>query len=678
MKKRGFTLAELLGVIVIIGILLLITTPLIINRIKNRGNEAEGVGYELIYNAAEQVVNEDETKYPKGHSYCIKISELIKMGKLSSPVLNIKTGEKLDDKTVLVKKSLSGHISYNIYDSEKCEQMKEVEPIDILIDNTTCVGNNIGTNIVITYPNQIGTDYKHTNENGDYVNDSIDINNRTVTENYKKNTTIIAQFIYNGKTIKEERQIDNIDDKKPKIESIAPNGNNNWIKSTEITVNIKEEGCGLKNNQTLSYGWTTDKNQIPSTLKTIQIPNTNALNAQVKIPASSSANLTGTYYLYIMEGIEDIVGNKSEKFVSGAFKFDNTPPSCGTWTGERTAWANTNTTIYVGCTDSHSGCVNNKYRVQSFTSGTTKTKELSKVIKDKVGNEQTCSKTANVYIDKEKPSCSTWTGESTTWTKSNRTISVGCTDSGSGCKSNTYTVKSFTSGTTKTSAVSKEIQDNVGNKQTCSKTANIYVDKGKPTCGTWTGESTTWTNSNRTIAVGCTDTGSGCTNAKYTVKSYTSGSTRTDSLSKIITDNVGNEQTCSKTANIYVDKIAPTISYSTLSGTYKTETLPYKNYTFYYQDNSGGSGLKKFSSGVYFQAYSITDSGCNSGWKDAGGDLCSYTQNNNASAFWRAYRVKDNAGNTSKIVCSYLHNNGTYQKSGPSSTCTVNGKSFSN
>ncbi|MBR3230143.1 MAG: hypothetical protein IKF91_04895, partial [Bacilli bacterium] len=199
-----------------------------------------------------------------------------------------------------------------------------------------------------------------------------------------------------------------------------------------------------------------------------------------------------------------------------------------------------------------------------------------------------------------------------------------------------------------------------------------------PTCGSWTGESTTWTNANRTIKVGCTDTGSGCTSSSYTVKSYTSGTTQTQPLKKAIEDKVGNEMTCRKTANVYVDKVAPTISYSKLSGTYRTETLPYKGYTFYYKDNSGGSGLKKFSTGEYFQAYAITTSGCNSGWKAAGSDLCTNDQNNRAEGFWRAYRVKDNAGNVSKIVCSYLSNGGSYVTSGPSEPCTVNGKPFTN
>ena len=123
-----------------------------------------------------------------------------------------------------------------------------------------------------------------------------------------------------------------------------------------------------------------------------------------------------------------------------------------------------------------------------------------------------------------------------------------------------------------------------------------------------------------------------------------------------------------------VNKIPPNIS---IVKWQKTEALPYKGYTFYYKDNDGGAGIQKNSSGEYFQAYTITNSGCNSGWKDAGGDLCTAAQNNNASAYWRGYRVKDAAGNSSKVVCSYLNNNGTFYKSGPSDTCTVNGKSFS-
>ena len=79
-------------------------------------------------------------------------------------------------------------------------------------------------------------------------------------------------------------------------------------------------------------------------------------------------------------------------------------------------------------------------------------------------------------FDGEKPVCGTVEGESTKWTNSNRTIIVGCSDSSSGCRSNTFS-KTFTE-TTKNGEVT--IVDRSGNTTTCP--VEVYVDKTMPKC----------------------------------------------------------------------------------------------------------------------------------------------------------------------------------------------------
>ena len=62
--------------------------------------------------------------------------------------------------------------------------------------------------------------------------------------------------------------------------------------------------------------------------ETAQIGNKEgAKSATVTAPKSSSNSYTGTYYLWVKGGIEDIFGNASEDKVSGAFKFDNSAPT---------------------------------------------------------------------------------------------------------------------------------------------------------------------------------------------------------------------------------------------------------------------------------------------------------------------------------------------------------------
>ena len=72
-RKKGFTLAEILGVIVIIGILLILVGPMIITKIGNKKELTQNVGYDLVYVAAQLYINENKSEYPNGKIYCISI-----------------------------------------------------------------------------------------------------------------------------------------------------------------------------------------------------------------------------------------------------------------------------------------------------------------------------------------------------------------------------------------------------------------------------------------------------------------------------------------------------------------------------------------------------------------------------------------------------------------------------
>ena len=87
-----------------------------------------------------------------------------------------------------------------------------------------------------------------------------------------------------------------------------------------------------------------------------------------------------------------------------------------------------------------------------------------------------------------------------------------------------------------------------------NKSEEITIDKTGPSCGSITGESTTWTNQDRTISVKCDDNGgSGCQKEKYS-KTFTD----TIKISYIsIYDKAGNKTNCN--VNVYIDKIPPEI-----------------------------------------------------------------------------------------------------------------------
>ena len=78
--------------------------------------------------------------------------------------------------------------------------------------------------------------------------------------------------------------------------------------------------------------------------------------------------------------------------------------------------------------------------------------------------------------DAEKPSCESVIGQSTNWTNQNRTITVKCSDTSTGCTSPEFS-KTFRD-TTKTGIIT--IADKSGNINECP--VDAYVDKVKPTC----------------------------------------------------------------------------------------------------------------------------------------------------------------------------------------------------
>ena len=81
--------------------------------------------------------------------------------------------------------------------------------------------------------------------------------------------------------------------------------------------------------------------------------------------------------------------------------------------------------------------------------------------------------------DKEAPECGETTGESETWSKENKVITVKCSDKGDGCKQGVYS-KSIGKDEEVIEIGNITIQDKAGNKSTCPVKA--YVDRKNPTC----------------------------------------------------------------------------------------------------------------------------------------------------------------------------------------------------
>ena len=256
------------------------------------------------------------------------------------------------------------------------------------------------------------------------------------------------------------------------------------------------------------------------------------------------------------------------------------------------------------------------FTVSSFNLGNTDgTKIVYLYLKDEARNIS--SKEDSIVLDTTNPTCKLW-GESTSWTKNNRTIRWGCEDATSGCKAGEVGNKEYNT-TTKTSTIQYEIEDNAKNKITCNLTANVYVDKAAPTLNvtnTSNGSSYSgaWTKYNISSALTFSDSNSGINASSlkwgtdgttWTAISNTSTTGYNDTWSSE-RNGTGYYQICdvagncaSKNFTVKIDKTNPTISVSnktadgsTYSGKCTTQNV---NSTVTYSDSSSGINASTFA-----------------------------------------------------------------------------------
>lgn len=293
----------------------------------------------------------------------------------------------------------------------------------------------------------------------------------------------------------------------------------------------------------------------------------------------------------------DIYGNVKSDSKSESF-YDEGLPECGSQSPSldlknNNQWINASSStksrkVTVKCINSKTKCLSPSFS-RTFSSDVD---ESYVTILGKNNEEVNCPVT--VMIDTTKPSCGT-KSHSTTWTNSNRTVSVKCSDATSGCKQASYS-ESYNDSNTKNKVVKTAnitIKDKAGNSNSCSM--NVYVDKQKPTC-TVSGGSTSWTGGNRTVTINCNDgSGSGCKVSSF--KDTVSTTTKTKTYT--VEDNAGNTGTC--TANIYVDKTAPTTptggNIGAVSGSNASASI-----------KTAASGSKDSHSGFSHYLYLVTNS----------------------------------------------------------------------
>ena len=586
-KKKGFTLIELLAVLVVLSVILSISVPKIMD-----------VRYESSKKAFTNDVDELQG-----------IAQLEYNNKKEARVYNFEDGNQTnvvnEEDKLNFKGDNPGDGYIKIYSNGDIEY--ELTSRDHIFCASKEVGDRKGK---IEKCKDSNVEKFTLNLSAITTTNSIRV---TVTPKNGDSDVLINEYYYqldNGKVISSNKashlyenlkaeENGKLKDYVIKVKACTKNGK---CEEDTITVNLKQiSEIGYK---TSPQGWSLEKTI------TFTYPEIKNVDGQIIGKNEVSTDGGRTFKIYrgsitvnkdttIVARITD--GTNSLKSTAITLsQFDHTAPTITNVTGNPDKWTNQNVTLTVnGAKDKGdnnvepgSGLADVAY---SFDGGATWQASASKTytsntsgivikVRDKLGNIYTHSSIAITKIDKTAPTCGNWIGQNTTWTKNNVTVYAQCSDSSSGCKTSQSKGVLIT-GTTRTKSVSDVIEDNAGNKTTCTGTVNAFIDQTPPSC-TSSGGSGDWTNNSRTLVGTCSDGESGC---KENVSWLINWQGNWSNLSPgTVYDNAGNSRICPSNQTVRIDKTAPSCTSSGGSGAWTSGSRTLVGSC----SDSGGSGCK--------------------------------------------------------------------------------------
>ena len=118
MNKRGFTLVELIGTIVILLVLSLLVFPNLLNLIKNSKKDISTSTKDFIYGQAKSYIYDNVNSYTlkEGNIYCIGLKDLVSKNYLNTPLKDAESGNDID-----LSKQIEVKVNNNDYSYELVE-----------------------------------------------------------------------------------------------------------------------------------------------------------------------------------------------------------------------------------------------------------------------------------------------------------------------------------------------------------------------------------------------------------------------------------------------------------------------------------------------------------------------------------------------------------------------------
>lgn len=234
-----------------------------------------------------------------------------------------------------------------------------------------------------------------------------------------------------------------------------------------------------------------------------------------------------------------VVDNEDNRSEINTFHImlDNTPPTCVS-SGGKQDWELSGSIVLTGtCSDANSGCKEETIS-KTYTTGIESTTESPGTVYDIAGNSTVCPANQTVKIDKTPPTCVS-SGGSSSWTNKDVTIKGTCSDSGSGCVGNVSKLYQTSSSINTTTAGPGIVYDKAGNSTVCPNNQTVRIDKVAPTY-TITPSGTRYGSgyqSGLVVKVTCNDAHSGVASGSQS-KTFTSRGNQ--SVSGTCVDNAGN------------------------------------------------------------------------------------------------------------------------------------------
>ncbi|MDO4962494.1 MAG: hypothetical protein Q4E75_00095 [bacterium] len=198
--SKGFTLIELIGIILILATIVLVSFPMLTGVTKKENDNKYNSMVEDLCLAGKSYIYANISDYDLGtpdSSFIININTLIEYGNVSSDIINPKTNNSINSDHLYFKVLTDKTLDCEYIDTHLPKEYQELEYITIKNDATSGYINHIGTLIQFKDSDKIEFEYKST-DNQSYIMFVASTISTTITTNNKPYISISSNWNMQG------------------------------------------------------------------------------------------------------------------------------------------------------------------------------------------------------------------------------------------------------------------------------------------------------------------------------------------------------------------------------------------------------------------------------------------------------------------------------------------------